>query len=338
MVPIKIKRFTLSSILGILVAGVGMLLSSCAEFGSRKHFQVPDQLPLLQIVVPLDASFQTKTAPSGASQSAQLLVGLMVPVTEDGYCLTAAHNLGKGDAMKQFEYQIGQHQYGSSYTLVDAKENHRSPFIRMERGSNWIVTADKRGHLASHRFVSSEGGNRRVKMMLPELDPSQFQAFKNHSDQRDAVLCVRLREIKVWPEDDLALVKVPFATPSHFPLCGRQTAEGEPLMMLINPGLHQGTINHVTHRIAWPTDLDVPLKFATFNPMSLAGLEISEEGDSGGPVINREGELVGLLVASGKANLGRSLDLVVGIQQGPILDAIERSRKTSSGFSRAGIK
>ena len=71
--------------------------------------------------------------------------------------------------------------------------------------------------------------------------------------------------------------------------------------MMINPGLHPGTINHVTRRIVWPTDLDLPLKFATFNPMSLVGLEISEEGDSGGPVINREGELVGLFVASGKA-------------------------------------
>jgi len=160
MVPIKIKRLTFSQILGLLVAGVGLLLSSCAEHGSRKHFQVPDQLPLHQIVVPLDSSFQTKTAPSGASQSAQLLVGLMVPVTEDGYCLTAAHNLGKGGAMKLFESQIGQHQYGSSYTLVDAKENHRSPFIRMERGSNWIITAGKMNNPSSHRFVSSEGGNR----------------------------------------------------------------------------------------------------------------------------------------------------------------------------------
>jgi hypothetical protein len=338
MVPIKIKRLTFSQILGLLVAGVGLLISSCAELGSRKHFQAPDQLPLLQVVVPLDSSFESKTASSGASQSAQILVGLMVPVTEDGYCLTAAHNLGKGDAMRLFESQIGQHQYGSSYTLVDAKENHRSPFLRLKRGNNWIVTAGKKNNPSSHRFVSSEGGSRRVKMMLSELDPSQFQVFKSHADQRDAVLCVRLREIKVWPEDDLALVKVPFATPSHFPLCGRQTAEGEPVMMVINPGLHQGTINHVTRRIAWPTDLDLPLKFATFDPMSLAGLEISEEGDSGGPVINREGELVGLFVASGKANHGHCVDLAVGIQKGPILDAIEKSRKTASGFSRTGIK
>lgn len=67
------------------------------------------------------------------------------------------------------------------------------------------------------------------------------------------------------------------------------------------------------------------------------GLRIIEEGDSGGPVINREGELVGIILASGNASNGRSFVLAVGIQKRPILDAIEKSRKTASAFSRVGI-
>jgi S1-C subfamily serine protease len=186
--------------------------------------------------------------------------------------------------------------------------------------------------------VTSSGGNRRVIMTLPELKRHQFEALRNQPNHRDAVLCVRARVIQVWPEDDLALVKVPFLTPSHLAFCGNATAAAEPVMMMLNPGMHQGTINPVARKVPLPNDLDFPLKFSTFSPLTMDGLRIIEEGDSGGPVINREGELVGIILASGNASNGRSFDLAVGIQKRPILDAIEKSRKTASAFSRAGTK
>ena len=321
-----------------LAIALGLLLSSCANFGSRGHFRVPEPLPLLQVVVPLDGSFESRGFPPGASQDGKLMIGLMVPVTEDGYCLTAAHNLGKGRAMSTFETQIGRRRFGHGYTLVEAKEKGRPAFLRLERGINWIVTADKRGDPSSNRFVTSRGGSRRVIMMLPELKPHQFEALKNQPDHRDAVLCVRARVIKIWPDEDLALVKIPFLTPSYLTLCGNPTTDAEPVMMMLNPGMHQGTINPVARKVPLPKDLDLPLKFSTFSPLILDGLRIIEEGDSGGPVINREGELVGLILASGNASNSRSVDLAVGIQKRPILDAIEKSRKTAAGSSRAGMK
>jgi hypothetical protein len=321
-----------------LIIALALLLSSCANFGSRGHFRVPEPLPLLQVIVPLDGSFEIKRSPHGTPHDGKLMIGLIVPITEDGYCLTAAHNLGKGRAMSTFETQIGRRQFGNCYTLVEAKENGGPAFLRLQRGINWIVTAGKRGDPSSNRFVTSSGGSRRVIMMLPELEPHQFEALKNKPVHRDAVLCVRARVIKIWPDEDLALVKVPFLTPSHLTFCGNPTADAEPLMMMLNPGMHQGTINPVARKVPLPKDLDLPLKFSNFNPLILDGLRIIEEGDSGGPVINREGELVGLILASGNASNGRSVDLAVGIQKRPILDAIEKSRKTASAFSRVGMK
>ncbi len=320
------------------IIALALLLSSCANFGSRKQFRVTEPLPMLQVVVPLDGSFESRASPPGTPQNGKLMVGLMIPVTEDGYCLTAAHNLGKGMAMSTLETQIGRRQFGNCYTLVEAKENGRPAFLRLERGINWIVTAGTRVDPSSNRFVTSSGGNRRVIMTLPELKRHQFEALRNQPNHRDAVLCVRARVIQVWPEDDLALVKVPFLTPSHLAFCGNATAAAEPVMMMLNPGMHQGTINPVARKVPLPNDLDFPLKFSTFSPLTMDGLRIIEEGDSGGPVINREGELVGIILASGNASNGRSFDLAVGIQKRPILDAIEKSRKTASAFSRAGTK
>lgn len=320
-----------------LVMALGLLLSSCANFGSRAHFRVTEPLPLLQVVVPLDGSFEGSGSPPGTPQDGKLMIGLMVPITEDGYCLTAAHNLGKGGAMSTFQKQIGRRQFGNSYTLVEAKENGRPAFLRLERGINGIVTAGKRGDPLSNRFVTTSGGSRRVIMTLPELKPHQFEALKNQPNHRDAVLCVRAPVIQVWPEDDLALVKVPFPTPSPIPLGEQPPCEGEPLMVVLSPGMHCGTINHVTRRICLPQDLPLPLKFSHFTPLTVEGLRIIEEGDSGGPVINREGELAGLILASGNASHGRSVDLAVGIQKRPILDAIESSRKKLDGH-QAGRK
>ena len=327
----------------LLSALFGLLISSCAAPHNRTVFKVPDSLPLLQVLVDLDSNFERRghqkkplqkgrdtlkaTEPLMSSETqgtADLLFGLMVPVTADGYGLTAAHNLGKGKAMSLFGSQIGQHDFGSAYTMVDSGSGGAPSFLRLERSCGQMVMVKKVGDQRSNRFVVSEGKTQPVRMALRDLDSRQFETMQNKLGDLDAVFCIRLREIKVWSEDDLALVQVPFPTPSYFTLSEREASLGDPLMVFVNPGLNHGTINHVTQRIQ--RQLDYPMGFSTFSPLALAHIKIGKQGDSGAPVINRNGELVGINLATHRDAWGRSVDLAVGLRRGPIMEAIKQSR------------
>jgi hypothetical protein len=307
----------------LLMALVGLLVASCAAPHARTAFKIPEPLPLLQVIADLDSSFERESSSSDTPSTAELLFGLMVPVTADGYCLTAAHNLGKGKAMRLFESQIGQHDFGKAYVMVDLRSGGSPPFFRHEEAQ--IVTSSRMGNHHSNRFVVSEGIKRLIKGFSRDVGSHEVEAMKNQLGDLDAVFCFGLLEIKVWADDDLALVKVPFPTPSHFTLSEQKTSIEDPLMVFVNPGLHRGAINHVTRRIQSP--LDRPLAFSTFSPLTMAHQKVGKQGDSGGPVINRYGELVGINVATHRDARGRAVDLAVELRRGPVMEAIEDSRR-----------
>lgn len=335
------NRFLLLAVL------LGLLASSCASPGSRNRFEIPDPLPLLQVVGDLDSNFewaahqnrplrqaleafkapalQSASGSSEPRKAANLLFGLMVPISKDGYCLTSAHNLGRGDAMTQFGSQIDQRAFGRAYVMVDLKKPHAPLFFQMKNGAGKIVTTRRKDDSWTGRFHATETGMQTVKIFSRDLNASEFETMRNQLLDIDAVFCIPLRVLKVWNADDLALVKVPFPTPSCFALSAQEPAMGEELMAFLNPGMHGSAINHVTQRIE--RSVETPLRFPTFYPLVMKSVKASTSGDSGGPVIKSNGSLVGINTATRRDLDGKAVDLAVGLRLGPIMDAIRESRK-----------
>jgi len=166
----------------LFVPFVGMLSSPCLGQFSRNHFAIPDKVPLFQVVVDLDSAFEWKdhqrkpleeiladfkspkpsvsAATAETSRTTNLLSGLMVPITEDGYCLTAAHNLGKGDAMSSFRSQINQQNFGEVYTIVDLRNEDSPPFFQFEPNGGRMVVPTRKGSFKSNRFVAAQRARR----------------------------------------------------------------------------------------------------------------------------------------------------------------------------------
>ena len=333
-------RFLLLSLL------LGLLASSCVSPSSRTRFETPDSLPLLQVVGDLGSNFEWAAhkdkplrealdafkapAPPNASRSskpqktANLLFGLMVPITKDGYCLTSAHNLGCGDAMTQFARQIDQHSFGRAYVMVDLKNPNAPLFLQQKNSSGLIVTTREKGKTWSSHLYTAEVGKQTVKVFSRDLGALEFEIMRDQLFDIDAVFCIPLRVLKVWAEDDLALVKVPFPTSSYFSLSDQDAAMGEELMIFMNPGTHDDAINHVTERIQGSAE--APLNFPSFYPLVMRHVKASKSGDSGGPVIKSDGKLVGINTATRRDRDGRAIDLAVGLRSGPIMDAIRASR------------
>jgi hypothetical protein len=334
-------RFLLLSLLS------GMLASSCVSPSSRTRFEIPESLPLLQVVGDLDSNFEWPAhkdkplrealdafkAPAlpNASRSpkpqktANLLFGLIVPITKDGYCLTSAHNLGCGDAMTQFAPQIDQHSFGRAYVMVDLKNPHVPLFLQQKNSSGLIVTTRKKGKTWSSHLYTAEVGKQTVKVFSRDLGALEFQIMRDQLFDIDALFCIPLRVIKVWAEDDLALVKVPFPTPSYFSVSDQDAAMGEELMVFVNPGTHGDAISHVTERIE--RSMETPLKFPSFYPLVMRHVKANKSGDSGGPVIKSNGKLVGINTATLRDRERNASDLAVGLRSGPIMDAIRASRE-----------
>ena len=319
-----------------ITAVCGLLVASCTSTHSRADFEVPALLPALQIVSDMDSTFEREKLAMKSKNSsndqqahlerhhADLFAGLMVPVTEDGYCLTAAHNLGKGKSMGFVTSQIGHHDFGKAFVMTNLKRGSSPPFCGFDKGEIRVMTATKTGNGLSNRFVVRRAEATSVTMLLSGMDRERLEALESQKTDQGELYFLPIRQIKIWEEDDLALVKVPFETPAHLKLSDSETPVGDPLMVFTSPGTHRGTINHVTERTKYAAKL--PLSFPTFTPLAMTHLSHGKQGDSGGPVINRAGELVGLNLATYRGGKTPAIDLAVRIQPRPILEAIQKSR------------
>lgn len=317
----------------------------CEAQISRAQFQLPETLPLFQVIADLDSALDWdahqkkafhevlndfKNPPSGVqanspgtSRTVNLLFGLMVPISADGYCLTAAHNIGKGDAMATFASQIGEHGFGGIYTLVDLESPGLPLFHPAEATEGHIVSIKRKTFGGSSRFVASESPRSAIKVMSRVLDEDEFAMMRAELGAIDAAFLIRLDVLKVWDSDDLALVKVPFPTPSHFEIPDSITGA---LTSFGNPSAHKGVINQSAEVSKKEWDLKIPLRFEEHFLLKLDLRREFREGDSGGPVIDGKGKLIGIAIATDADGKGNTVDVAVGLRRAPILRAVEELR------------
>jgi len=333
----------------LLIAFVGILATSCAGQNARNQFEIPDKLPLFQVIADLDSAFEwedhqkiplneivagfkasnpsVSNASSKTQKTTNLLSGLMVPITEDGFCLTAAHNLGKGDAINAFQSQIGDHDFGAVYTIVDLRDESSPPFFQFEPNAGRLVTPIRKGFFKNDRFVTVESKTKRLKIFSRDLDSSDFKTMQSQLRELDAAFMIRLREIKVWGTDDLALVKLPFATPFHFTIPEAETPIAGYLMVFGNPGVRNGVINYVSKLADRNSTKDFSIRFSDFYPLMMNHKRTGKQGDSGGGVIDSKGKLVGINIGTHADADGRLVDVAVGLRRDPIMKAIEEARR-----------
>lgn len=320
----------------------------CEAQTSPAQFQLPETPPLFQVIADLDSALewdahQKKTFTEilndfknpppavhadspGASQSVNLLFGLMVPIAADGYCLTAAHNIGQGAAMETFASQIGGHAFGGIYTMVDLGRPGLPLFHPTKATEGHLVCITRKKFGRSSRYVASASPRSAIKVLSRVLDRDEFALMQGELEAVDAAFLIRVKVLKVWVGDDLALIKLPFPTPSYFEIPTSDAAITDPLMCFGNPSLHKGVINQSSK--VWRKELDfkIPLRFTEFVPLKLDLRRNFRDGDSGGPVIDGKGNLIGIAIATYADGKGKDVGFAVGLRRAPIMKTVEEFR------------
>lgn len=306
----------------------GVLGASCTD--ARQEFKTTDPLPIHQVFADVNSQFDRSggqngsvanssegvesVSSQGSGANAALASGLLAAITADGFCLTAAHVVLQG----------------VSYATVDFG-GRNPPFIVGSENvveGQFVTTIDLSG---PGQTYASRGDlkKRDLNIMTDALQLGENNPVEGQPGGRDPVYLVRMEVVKVWEKEDLALVKVPFATSPHFELADEEVQTGEPIMHFCNPGEREGSLNQVSKRAAGAPSFkflgEYSVSFSNFYPLISPGKFI-KRGDSGGAVINRDGKLVGIQLAGGETSGGHPIILSVGIRSDLITETITAFR------------
>ncbi len=307
------------------VAFIALMCSQRNEISALpEDFNPPSELPMLQLIVDegpattdiakksnslqslLERMQSRKSAPPRTRM--QIGRGLLVPVTSDGYCLTAAHNVAS-------EREI--------YVPVDLA-NLNNPFIDIDHAGNPLFYTVGRAYPDSGLFTRQEIKKQGLELIQGPVDNNEYRMIQEKLKDFDSIILIPLKVIKIWKADDLALVKAPFQVRSHFRLAKEKVALGEAIMCFGSPIGRSGNLNITGRRVRAvlaraQTDLFYTLYFNSEDGFL-------KKGDSGGPVINVEGELVGIHTGTNGV-MGRLLyNRACGINKDILNEAINESR------------
>jgi hypothetical protein len=207
--------------------------------------------------------------------------GMAALVSSDGYALTAEHVIDRE---------------GSLGTLIDAKEkttNSSHLLITRRHLSFTTHPADPSTPSETKDFGTYEGF-----VSYPEGQPlseeNLFLVFLGFHDVQPTKKPARV--VKRFKNEDLALIKLPFHNKDFFELAPEITTE-QPLFMPGNPFSVQSA-PAAGNLFKAPDPQKTRQRLRTSIPMAA--------GDSGGPVLNAQGQLVGV-ASTGEVSPFKSL-------------------------------
>lgn len=311
------------SLLPFAVAAI--CAGSCSD--PRGSFTIPDPLPLFQVLVDEEGAFGGKRGPEApleagiervkrASEGGEsrtfrpdLSAGLAVPVTQDGYCLTAAHNVAGRDP----------------FVLLDLRAMEPR-FLVGDRKGTPVTTALRADASRPGELTRAPEREERIEVITGPLDRSGFDLVKQELGDMDRTFLLPAEVVKIWEGEDLALIQLPFPTPVHFTMAGNVVSTRDLLMFLGNPLVHgEGPLTGVDRVDEFPRGATfaggVVRKFDVFYPILFKGNAFIRQGDSGGALINRRGELVGIHSGAGGVG-GSGVTLCIGIRAEVVREAI----------------
>ncbi len=171
----------------------------------------------------------------------------------------------------------------SGYGPVSAEDGHRgAAFIVRQQGVGSGVIVDSAGYIVTNAHVVQ--GAQRIVVVLPAAVAGRTV---RQDSTRKRIYPAYL--LGVHPESDIAVLKIDAASLPALPLrAAARVKQGELVFAVGSPqGLASTVTMGVVSSAARQVDLDAPLLFiqtdAPINP-----------GNSGGPLVNAEGEVVGI--------------------------------------------
>lgn len=324
----RILRFMATVSCALLTA---LLNLSCTAL--PKNRSLPNPPPLWQVVVDAESKLAIRREASctyreqvkkllAARQrnphhalTASFTSGLLIPVSADGYCLTAAHLVEEG---------------GTAFVPWDARHGTPLFFEVLKDGAPGLSTL----HQTGGRVISATNCHKAqsVQPLPTPRSEEEFSSAHNELAGLDAGCLVPLKTIKVWKSEDIALVKAPFRAPCHLPIAPEEPAVADTLMLIGNPMSHQKRLSTWTCRLSVadvkPYCDALELSFSEFHPLILKPDKFVQRGDSGGPALNSAGELVGVSCGVVWAGPHRMGNVYVGLRPEVIHQAIrDRSKR-----------
>ncbi|MEZ5433694.1 MAG: hypothetical protein R3F31_21525 [Verrucomicrobiales bacterium] len=96
--------------------------------------------------------------------------------------------------------------------------------------------------------------------------------------------------------------------------------------MCFDPSLHKGVINQILQGLEEEFGFQIPFRFTGLFLSKLDLRRNFRDGDSGGPVIDGKGNLIGIAIATYADGKGKDVGFAVGLRRAPIMKTVEEFR------------
>lgn len=173
-------------------------------------------------------------------------------------------------------------------------------------GTAWIVDADRKQLITNFHVT---GKNDTVRVIFPSYEKDRVIAERSYYFKNSTALTVRGKVLATDPKRDLALVEVERLPPGvgELKFAADSAQPSDRVHSVGNPGVSEalwvytsGTVRQVYHRKVKIDANEIDARVVeTQSPLN--------PGDSGGPVVNDDGELIGVAAAINRSGQLQSI-------------------------------